>query len=173
MWLNSLSSLIFCCLLVAVTANVLEDTSDNSKNFLDSFQSLFWWFKDDANLSAYDRVKKEKEETLKKHREILKKELASKDQDADNIQDQDEYELIKDYMKKIESAKGGDQKKKLIDKLVEMLKNKYQTKLNKLLLQESMLCKINDEADDFDSLDRVRPKLKYGDIIEFKRTGKF
>ena len=34
-----------------------------------------------------------------------------------------------------------------------------------------MLCKINDSTDDFDALSNVRSKLKYGDIIEFKRMG--
>lgn len=164
MWLNSFSSLIFCVFLVSVAANVLEHTSDNSKTFLDPFQNLFWWYGDSA---SYEKVKREKEEILISHKQIVAKELETPDQSKE----QSAYEIIKNAFKEMESKKSDEQRDKLIKKLIEMIKNKYQTKLNKLLLQESMLCKTNDQADDFDSLNNVRPKLKYGDMIEFKRQG--
>ena len=41
----------------------------------------------------------------------------------------------------------------------------------KILFQEAMLAKINDSVDEFDSLSNIRSRLRFGDIIEFKRVG--
>ena len=170
MWfkLNLISFLTFC-IFASTAAN--EHSSIKTKNLLDSFKQFFW---SDANEgeSLFEKIRNEKLQAKKRVEKLMNRhqnELVDED-DLDYYEN--EYEFVKHFLKKIDFTSDHTAKNRLIDKLIQMIKAKYEGKLNKLLLQESMLCKINDsEADEFDTLENVRPKFQIGDIIEFKRFG--
>ena len=195
MWFKLFAFLVVCCCFAQLTsaasmndyytvdsnddASEVSPTSSKPAGFFGSVKDLFWGSKttekpdDAASRETYERVKKEKEENMKRiEKEVRKFESEPlEDDDDDNLDGfKSDQDFVNHMVEKIGKA-NEKQKASLIDRLVEMLKNKYQMKVDKLLLQEAMLCKINDSADDFDSLGNIRSKLQYGDIIEFKRMG--
>lgn len=166
--------LIFCALTDTASVVNKENTSTESKNFFDSIKQLISWtpkdLKDDVR-DLYEQVKKEKEEVKKRIENTIKKEINEIDDDDDEDDFGDEQEFVRHYLKKIENTKDDLKRRALIDQLIQIFKNKYQNKVDKLLLQEAILCKINESVDDFDHLDNIRSNLEFGDIIEFKRVG--
>ena len=184
--------LIACCALAnaasmndyyAVDSN--EDYSEVSKpssvspsGFFGSMKDVLWGGKkknqpDAGSQESYEKVKKEKEADQKRIQTAVRKfDSEQLDDDEDDLgKFKSDVDFVSHMVDKINRTVNEQQRKSLVEKLVEMLKNKYQMKVDKLLLQEAMLCKINDSAGEFDSLNNIRSKLRYGDIIEFKRLG--
>ena len=185
-----LALLLFAsCVLLASAANmndyyIVESNDDFSEankptspaGFFGSMKDLIWPNKNKASqgsAEAFERVRKEKEESMRRiEREVKKFQSEAVNSDEDDLGGfRSDADFVNHMIKKINRAVNEQQRKSLVDKLVDMLKSKYQMKVDKLLLQEAMLCKINDTAGEFDSLNNIRSKLNYGDIIEFKRMG--
>lgn len=176
MWSNFHSFfflIFFICILSENSANAKIENSkpSSTKNLIDSIKELF-----SINLSeedsTFEKVKKEKSENRKQVEFMVKKYLKESFFESDRvIFEEDDYQTVKRMLQNFDNTDDLEKNRSIVERFIELFKEKYETKLNKLLLQESMQCKINDIVDEFQHLDSIRSKLKFGDIIEFKRVG--
>ena len=179
MVLKLLAFLIFCFAELAIAASVnnynpvrtlksndvreVSSTSSSLAGLFNPVKNLFWSSKGDdaANGESYEKAKKEKEENMKRIENQVKK------YESESLEDNDkEYlNVLKPLIQKVMLNKNKEDHDES-----EPEEDENTFNFNRLM-QEAILHKINDSADDFDSLNNIRSKLQYGDIVEFKRMG--
>ena len=122
----NLFAFLFCVLLTDYANG--DSKQPPARNFIQSAKSLFWTADASDETSVFERVKAEKWKINEQIKNIVHKqrnEILTED-DPDNYPD--DYELFNHFLRQMENTDDDLLKRGLVDRLIEIIKNKYEGK---------------------------------------------